>query len=210
VFVRFAGCNLRCAGWPCDTPHAIFPELYRKEWRILTAQEVLDEIAEVSSPYSRANVCFTGGEPFLQRHDDLKELTEGLSVQFHLVECFSNGTILYPDWAFESIHFVMDWKLPGSGEYGDESQIEKRGHNFTSFKNTSVVKFTIKDEADYVIALNMWHYFIKDSGIDVYAGVVWGTLDNEQLVDWILRDGLPWKLNVQVHNHIWDRSQRGI
>ena len=73
------------------------------------------------------------------------------------------------------------------------------------------IKFTIADEADYRLAKQYFaDYLVGRSGYKIFAGVVWGKLENQELVEWILRDGLPWNLNVQVHNHVWDRSMRGI
>lgn len=211
VFIRFGGCNLRCPLWPCDTQHAIDPK-YRAEWSKLTPAQVRD-IATGTHWGSRVDFCLTGGEPFLQQHEALKGLVFEL-LNHGTVECFSNGTIGYPGWAVNRVSFVMDWKLPGSGE---DSYNETRIENFdrlimSDMAEEHSIKFTIADRFDYDEAKHLyWSYrmAVRWPG-KVYAGVVWGQLENAELVEWIMHDQLPWYLNVQVHNHIWDRTQRGI
>jgi 7-carboxy-7-deazaguanine synthase len=212
TFVRFAGCNLRCPLWPCDTQHAIDPDKYRDEWKRYSADTLFEVLARSPWPH---NICLTGGEPFIQKHDELRKFVRLLKLNGYQVECFSNGTILYPEWALEDINFVMDWKLLGAGD-PTEVQQGSRASNLAKFigkfgRPGQVVKFTISDYADYMQALTFWHAELRRyKHIQVYAGVVWGKLSNDSLVRWMLDDKLPWKLNVQVHNHIWDRSQRAI
>lgn len=217
VFVRFGGCNLRCPGWPCDTPYAIDPAVYRNEWQARTPIELAAEVVRVAKNVQKYNVCLTGGEPFLQKNSDLEEFVKALRGIHGVydVECFSNGTLIYPKWAIEEIDFVMDWKLFGSGE---DAQDPKRIINLSNLSNlwsSDSVKFVIKDRTDYEQAKQLYQkYWTEyDCGINrvrVYYGVVWGALELKTLVEWVLEDGLPWFLNIQIHNYIWDRTQRGI
>jgi organic radical activating enzyme len=118
----------------------------------------------------------------------------------------------------------MDWKLPGSGEdFLDDKRIT---NNYLLTRRDSV-KFTISDQRDYETAKEVYEDYIirKDTRQtklvgtptraaevtpQVFAGVAWGKLANADLVKWMQHDGLPWRLNVQVHNYIWNREQRGI
>ena len=54
VFIRFAGCNLRCPF--CDTEFESFREM--------TADEIIEAIA----PFESRFVVLTGGEPTLRRN----------------------------------------------------------------------------------------------------------------------------------------------
>src|SRR4051794_1447265 len=101
TFLRTAGCNLRCPGWPCDTQHAIDPSIYNDSWQRQSPTAVALRVDPLV-----ANVCWTGGEPFLQPEVDLRELAQILWTADHEIECFSNGTIAYPDWAIEEIAFI--------------------------------------------------------------------------------------------------------
>ena len=66
IFIRFAGCNLRCTY--CDTSYALCSS---DASIFLTKEELLTKIA--SYPWKR--ITFTGGEPLLQ---PLQELCEEL------------------------------------------------------------------------------------------------------------------------------------
>jgi len=203
TFVRFAGCNLKCPGWPCDTPHAIDPRIFEKEQELLTVDQLLERIPE----WPR-NVCLTGGEPFLQKNDELKDLTEKLWQRQQNVEVFTNGTLEYPDWAINDIDFIMDWKLPGSGEAG--VNIGNRLKNLRRLKYEDMIKFVIKDRNDYLEAKEVYGRYKGETDALWSFGVVWGALENAELIEWVLRDKLDWRLNLQVHNYIWDRDKRGI
>jgi 7-carboxy-7-deazaguanine synthase len=207
VFVRFGGCNLRCPGWPCDTQHAIDPA-FRHEWTKLDVLDVTDRIVDVAGS-STTNICFTGGEPFLQRGIDLERLTQELTEKgFTTFEAFTNGTLEYPEWVFEWVHLIMDWKLPGSGEdYANEMRLKNLEH----FSEGDAVKFVCADEKDLDVAQDLWEEYLADRPyIETFYGVAWGKMENQDLVELVLKRNLPWRLNVQVHNHIWNREQRGI
>lgn len=214
VFVRFGGCNLRCPGWPCDTPHAIFPKEFRKEWKKVEPDDVYREILEAAKGLEWFNVCYTGGEPFLQKHEDLAELTELLrgNDRVEYIECFSNGTLEYPQWALDAVAFVIDWKLPGSGEYmvGEEERL-KNADRMIPYAWMNAVKFTIASRADYEAARQIYWNTLKPTDFMIFYGIVWNkNVTNSTLIGWVLEDKLPWIFTMQAHNHVWDRKKRGI
>jgi 7-carboxy-7-deazaguanine synthase len=213
VFTRFGGCNLRCPGWPCDTQHAIDPA-YRHEWDKLTPGQVGERVVTVSKVSGATYVTLTGGEPFLQPTAELETLVQFLTAEGFKVDCFSNGTLIYPWWAIDRIQFIMDWKLPGSGE-------TKFGPlNTNRFKNVKLlgeswqqqaVKYVIKDYTDYLAAKQLWEEWVKPRpNILPYYGRVWDCdVSDAQLVEWVMKDKLPWLLNRQEHNYIWPPNERG-
>jgi len=195
VFTRFAGCNLRCPGWPCDTPFAIDPERYRDQWKerspIALAEEVIEEAERVGAKY----VTLTGGEPWLQQNDEMDTLVSILSAHGLSIDCFSNGTRGYPQWAVDEIEFIMDFKLPGSGEalfgFTNPTRWENLQKLVLSPKQQSV-KFVIKDRNDYEIAKSLYYTNLPlFEGINIYYGAVWGEITTAELVDWVLGDNLP-------------------
>lgn len=211
TFVRFGGCNLRCPGWPCDTPHAIFADKYRQEWEKKSTEEVLVEIGQ----HPPRNICLTGGEPMLQPNVDIVNLVEALTDLQYNVEMFSNGTLAYPEQVVKYMDgIVLDWKLPGSGEYGVGNDVRKENMKLIAKRAYAhSIKFTIADKHDFDTAVHTWIDNIVPMAHkpEVFAGIVWDReMTNEHLVELILEHRLPWRLNVQVHNHVWDRSQRGI
>ena len=202
-FIRFGGCNLRCAGWPCDTQHAIDPKLYRHEW----IQHTVDEIMARVQPYPR-RVTLTGGEPFLQPMAEVVDLGVALHNAGYTTEVFTNGTILWPKWHIGAWQYIMDWKLAGSGE---DPYNANRFENLKRLSAVDAVKFVIKDEDDFKQAVHLWETYInRKSSVQVYYGAVWGAVEDKQLVEWAQRECLDWKLNVQMHNYIFNRDDRGI
>lgn len=227
VFLRFGGCNLRCNGWPCDTQHAIQPE-FRHDWKRYEVTELLDHVLDVADMSGAEMVTLTGGEPFLQKNSDLQELVEGFIHQAgFVVEAFSNGTIEYPDWAPRMINFIMDWKLPGS---------EEDPHNEIRFKNLEklnramkvrtfglgvatedvsqfqAIKFVCKDWDDLIYAHSLWDVHVKDqlSFLETFYSKVWdGGITDAELVEYVMKYKLPWRLNLQTHNLIWPANERG-
>ena len=57
-FVRFGGCNMECLGWPCDTPHAVKPELYMAEGGSYkrTPRELLDDSIRLRDETGRQRI----------------------------------------------------------------------------------------------------------------------------------------------------------
>ena len=212
-FVRFAGCNLRCPLWPCDSQFAIDPKLYRDEQRQVYPNVLAQEIIQMSKETGAQNICLTGGEPFLQNGESLEELVRVLarhSTSRFSIEAFTNGTYEIPEWAFElGIHPVMDWKLPGSGE---KTFLASRSRNVRQMQRNSMgcVKFTVKDVEDFSVAVQVYETMIKDFDVPVYVGAVWsdtwGPKDVLRLMK--LHKVSDWRLNVQVHNFIYGAQTR--
>lgn len=226
TFVRFGGCNLRCPGWPCDSPYAIFPKEYRSEWKEVNAEKLAADIVEMTYPGS--NICLTGGEPWLQNHEELAELIALLSIANRKVECFSNGTIEIPNWAFDLVSFVFDRKLASSGENLDKIRsfggINGADVFFTNLHRAfeagrASLKYTVTSLEDISEAIEdhekLCNPYISPEDIreklPVYVGAVWGKIREEDIADWLSRtDLVHWRLNVQVHKHIFDPEARGI
>lgn len=81
VFVRFAGCNIRCTY--CDTAYAL-KESDAEEF--LTKEELLSCIR--SYPWKR--ITFTGGEPLLQ---PLQEICDILGEEGYEINIETNGAV---------------------------------------------------------------------------------------------------------------------
>ena len=80
IFVRFAGCNLNCNY--CDTDDS----KSEKSGKLMTPQEVTDEINRIITPDCRA-ISFTGGEPSLY-----PEFISQVGRNFDFVGCERAGT----------------------------------------------------------------------------------------------------------------------
>jgi 7-carboxy-7-deazaguanine synthase len=214
-FVRFAGCNMRCPLWPCDTQHAIDPAIWRTNSRKVTADELAQAVIQMAEATGATNICLTGGEPFMQNNDELQRFVENLqfSEKTFTVEAFTNGSFEWPSWALQSIYFILDWKLAGSGEA--MTARDTRLLNARQMGTQDVIKFTIVDQEDFEEAVTWTEYFEAKSGTQYsplfYAGVVWNApMTNEDLIERILDNQLPWNLNVQIHKTIWSPDRTGV
>lgn len=83
VFIRFAGCNLRCP-W-CDTPNGRIAHIAKNKEQIV-------EYVKTKWPEANA-VCLTGGEPMLQVDESL---TIALIEAGYSIHMETNGTIPIP------------------------------------------------------------------------------------------------------------------
>jgi len=226
-FVRFAGCDMRCGGWPCDTPFASDPKQWAKIYYKKTVEELYQDIIAKYEETGAKNICFTGGEPFMQDNDLLDELFEMLDpdwkwsenedgnltlvnpseLKFN-IEAFSNGSFLYSNVALEYVEFMMDWKLDGSGE--GLTSLENRLRNAKKLMFGGI-KFVCKDEADFHQAIEIWNELkdVVDPSVRFWVGSASDVFPTSKLVEMVLSHKLPWSLNVQVHNYIWPANERG-
>jgi 7-carboxy-7-deazaguanine synthase len=212
-FVRFAGCNMRCPLWPCDTQHAIQPSIYGKPNGSYkrTPEELVGDIIEMARTTGARNICLTGGEPFQQPQEKMIKLIKLVPESMNL-ECFSNGSFLYPAIALKRIHFIMDWKLDGSGE--GQTALGNRLDNALGLKSTDAIKFVVTDENDLEQAKDVWNKLMgamqnTDKPL-FYVGAAWDRITVPEIQDFITKHQLPWLVNVQIHKYIWHPEMRGV
>lgn len=199
TFVRFGGCNLRCPGWPCDTLYAVLPE-FRKDWTDVTPEDVFEEVKAKGLHH----VCITGGEPLIQAPSQMIDLTERLWAEGYTIDLFTNGSKVLPEWTRPShVTVVLDYKLPGSGEYGSFNE-----ENWTRLAPNDAVKFVCKDRQDFMQAEAILLEHQRDlKFLHVYFGVAYGLLTEAALGGWLLGSLLAVnhrgvRLNIQTHKVI--------
>lgn len=210
TFVRFGGCNLRCPGWGvgklpdgtevpgCDTVFAVYPE-WRKTWAKLTPQEVF-----AKTPPKPSRICITGGEPLMQPKDEMEHYVDLLIRAGHVIDLFTNGTRPLPVWGTEdAVTVVMDWKMPGSGEYGKFDM-----NNLARLGTKDAIKFVVDGREDFETALECADVVADNSVAQIYFGCVWGKLAEGQLAQWVAAEFPTGKLNVQLHKLMWDPEER--
>lgn len=183
VFVRLTGCPLRCQY--CDTAYAFTGG----------AAMTIDEIVDKVSSYQAKYITVTGGEPLAQKqcHQLLKRLCD----LGYYVSLETSGAINIS--AVDSrVVKVVDIKTPGSGEE------EKNNYeNVSLVKSTDQVKFVICDQDDYE-----WSkLFIRQHQLDKKCQVLFSPshdqLEAGLLADWILKDNLPVRMQIQLHKYLW-------
>ncbi len=191
TFVRLSRCNLRCR-W-CDTPQAF------EGGEVLRRADVLAQALSFGTPL----VELTGGEPLLQDAAIplMKELCDaGRTV---LLETSGERDISRVD---PRVHRIVDFKAPGSGECA-----RNRWANVELLTRSDEVKLVLADRADYEWATEVLEeHRLAERTHAVLLSPVWGELDPQELVAWVLRDRLPVRVQIQTHKVIWGSEAEGV
>ncbi|MBK9596658.1 MAG: 7-carboxy-7-deazaguanine synthase QueE [Rhodocyclales bacterium] len=188
VFVRLTGCPLRCA-W-CDTDYAF------SGGETMTLGEVLVEVAR----HGARQVCVTGGEPLAQKA--CLPLLAALCDAGYSVSLETSGALDIAQ-VDARVSRIMDLKAPASGE-ADRNHWE----NLDRLNAGDEIKIVLADEADYDWAKSVLAARRLDAICPVLLSPVAGKLDAKRLAEWVLRDKLPVRVQLQLHKLIWG-SERG-
>jgi 7-carboxy-7-deazaguanine synthase len=189
VFVRLTGCPLRC-GY-CDTAYAFH------EGKTRLIADVLAEVAKHQTRY----VCVTGGEPLAQK-SCLNLLTQLCDADYS-VSLETSGAIDISE-VDARVSRIMDIKTPGSLE------MEKnRWENLALLNSKDEVKFVITSEFDYTWSKALLAEKALDKICPVLLSPSFTDISPAQLAEWILRDQLPVRMQVQLHKVIWGET-RGV
>jgi 7-carboxy-7-deazaguanine synthase len=202
IFVRLTGCNLRCT-W-CDTAYAFHGGTK------MEIEEVLGRVAELAAPSPRILVELTGGEPLLQ--PECVPLAEQLLAAGHTVMIETSGERPVATLPREVVK-IVDVKCPDSGEGGTF-----RMENLQAVDAKDEIKFVISSRRDYEFAraFTAEHDLAQRVGHVLFSPVnpdplgSWPGLEARALAEWILADGLPVRLGMQIHKFIWDPAARGV
>lgn len=193
AFVRLTGCNLRCR-W-CDTAYAHEGG---------TARSLDDIVADIAEKV-RATGCrlaeITGGEPLLQ--GQTPELSSRLAALGLTVLVETNGSLDISILPPEAIA-IVDMKGPSSGE----AQRMDLG-NLSRLRSRDEVKFVLADRQDWEHMLSLMPLIDTARNV-VNASPLYGALAPAELAQWILKNRLHVRLNLQQHKHIWPPDARGV
>ncbi|HEY6094985.1 MAG TPA: 7-carboxy-7-deazaguanine synthase QueE [Gallionellaceae bacterium] len=183
VFVRLTGCPLRCTY--CDTAYAF------SGGETMTLQAILEQVASFPTRY----VTVTGGEPLAQK--SCLSLMRALCDAGYLVSLETSGA-LDVSAVDERVMRVVDIKTPASGE-----QAKNRWDNLQHLKAQDEIKFVLCDEADYQWARQVMQERDLTSKCEVLFSPAQGQLSPTDLADWILRDRLQVRMQLQLHKILW-------
>jgi 7-carboxy-7-deazaguanine synthase len=205
IFVRLAGCNLRCS-W-CDSEYT-FTGGYK-----LTEDEVVAQIEKLA-PVKL--VEFTGGEPLLQERELIPLIERLLGTGYELmIETSGERPV---ENVPKAVHKIIDVKCPGSGEAG-----RFRMTNLASLTERDELKFVITNRDDYEFARD----FIRTNALESRGAQLLLSpafsktpslerstanclLDPRELVEWMLVDGLNARLSLQIHKYVWEPQKKGV
>ncbi len=188
VFIRLTGCPLRCA-W-CDTEYAF------SGGETLTLGDIMIEVAK----HGARQVCVTGGEPLAQKA--CLPLLSVLCDAGYSVSLETSGALDISS-VDPRVSRIMDLKAPASGEAD-----KNRWDNLAHLNAGDEIKIVLAGEADYAWAKSVLAARRLDAICPVLLSPVAGKLEPKQLADWVLRDRLPVRVQLQLHKIIWG-AERG-
>jgi 7-carboxy-7-deazaguanine synthase len=219
VFVRLTACPLRCSY--CDTAYAF------KEGRRSTVREVSAEVRRLAAGVGsgggtrhRPLVEVTGGEPLAQPAalPLMRALCDdGFTVLLETSGALDIGPV------DTRVHRIMDLKCPASGECN-----RNRWENLAQLKQTDEIKFVISTREDYAWAKEQVARHDLASLCPVLFSPVSALepsqrdpslkpapagqrpLTRRELAECVLADGLPVRLQLQMHKFIWPPAQKGV
>ncbi len=183
VFVRLTGCPLRCNY--CDTTYAF------SGGQTMTQDAILAEVARHGAHY----VTVTGGEPLAQKN--CLSLLQALCDAGYEVSLETGGALDVSGVDVRVVK-VLDIKTPASGE------VEKNlWGNLEHLQPHDEIKFVLCDEADYQWAKQVLQERELAKRCAVLFSPAQGQLAAKDVAEWILRDRLPVRLQVQLHKLLW-------
>ncbi len=190
AFVRLTGCHLRCTY--CDSEYAF----YAGNW--MTVDNIIARVAEFGLPL----VEITGGEPLLQ--PACRPLAQALLDAGYTVLCETSGSLPI-DRLPAGVIKIMDLKCPSSGE------VERNDWtNIAKLQPHDEVKFVVGDREDFDWAVGVIaQYGLADRCVLLMAPV-FGEIEPRQLAEWIMKQRLPVRFQLQMHKFIWDPAAMGV
>ena len=184
VFVRLTGCPLRCQY--CDTAYAF------DGGELMELDTIKAVLEEVGCGY----VTVTGGEPLAQ--PNCLPLLEQLCDSGYNVSIETSGAMSI-EQVDKRVSIVMDLKTPASKEV-DKNRYE----NIAFLKPADQVKFVICDEKDYIWSkAQLDRYDLVAKVNEILFSPSFEEIEPVQLAEWILRDKLKIRMQMQLHKQIW-------
>jgi 7-carboxy-7-deazaguanine synthase len=184
IFIRLTGCPLRCQY--CDTTYAFKGG---KKYDFLT---ILNKVQE----FNCSRICITGGEPLAQPGS--YELLTFLSDHHYQLSLETSGArdIKNID---KRVMIVMDLKTPDSLE-----ESKNLYENINYLKPGDQIKFVICSHEDYLWSKNILATYSIPKDVDILFSPSWNQLKPEELAEWILKDQLNVRFQIQLHKILWE------
>jgi 7-carboxy-7-deazaguanine synthase len=184
VFVRLTGCPLRCQY--CDTAYAF------NGGEMIDIPAVLEQVAAYDARY----VTVTGGEPLAQ--PACLPLLGALCDAGYETSLETSGA-LDIGGVDARVARIVDLKTPGSKE-----SHRNRWENIPLLTHRDQVKFVICDANDYAWAREVTEKHDLTGRVgEVLFSPSHTELPAAQLAEWILRDRLRVRMQIQLHKVLW-------
>ena len=190
IFIRLTYCNLRCTY--CDTEYAFY------KGKDMEIYEIIEELQQ----WNCQLIEVTGGEPLFQ--DECINLLDELLKENYEVTLETGGSLPICNVP-EKVIKIVDFKCPSSGM--------KKNNLWSIVDDLQIhdeVKFVIGNRKDYEWTKEkITEYFLNEK-CTVLVSPIFNKIDPKIIVEWILADSLPVRMQIQIHKYIWNPSSKGV
>ena len=189
VFIRLTYCNLRCSY--CDTEDSFY------EGSDMSIQDIIKKV----KTYDCQLVEITGGEPLLQKESI--DLMQEFIKQNYTVMLETGGSLPIKDVPKEVIK-IIDFKCP-------TSEMEKKNDwsIIDDMAEHDEIKFVIGNRQDYKWSKEKINNYKLENKTILFSPVH-NVLDSKKLSNWILKDNLRVRVQIQLHKYIWGSDTKGV
>ena len=190
IFIRLTYCNLRCTY--CDSEYTFH------DGNNMSINDILETIKQ----YSCKLVEVTGGEPLVQK-ECITLLKKLVDLDYEVL-LETSGSLTIKDVPKQVIN-IIDFKCPSSG-------MKKKNHwdNINYLKPNDEVKFIIEDREDYEWAKMKIRQYNLNKKSKILMSPSYNKIEEKEIAEWILRDNLNVKFQIQLHKIIWKDTDRGV
>ena len=190
IFIRLTYCNLRCSY--CDTEYAFYDG---------KDMEITDIMSEIKR-WDCNLVEVTGGEPLFQ--EECIDLLNELVNSNYEVMLETGGSLSISDVPKKVVK-IVDFKCPSSG------MVKKNLWSIVDdLQAHDEVKFVIGNREDFDWAKDRITEYSLDKICTLLFSPTFGEIDPQQIVEWILAENLPVRMQLQMHKMIWSPEEKGV
>tara|TARA_B110000263_G_C15216010_1_gene467565 strand:- start:223 stop:717 length:495 start_codon:yes stop_codon:yes gene_type:complete len=163
------------------------------------------EITDIMSEIKRWDcnlVEVTGGEPLFQ--DECIDLLNELVNSNYEVMLETGGSLSISDVPKKVVK-IVDFKCPSSG------MVKKNLWSIVDdLQANDEVKFVIGNREDFDWAKDRITEYSLDKICTLLFSPTFGEIDPQQIVEWILAENLPVRMQLQMHKMIWSPEEKGV
>ena len=183
IFIRLSGCPMRCHY--CDTAYAF------QGGSMMGMDDIMSSIKKYDTRY----VTVTGGEPLAQK--EVLILLKTLADSDYEVSLETGGGLSIKE-VDPRVKIILDIKTPESGE-------EKKNHweNLEVINSKDEIKFVLCSRGDYEWAKQILDQYQLTEKCEILFSPVYQKLNATDLGNWILKDQLHVRMQIQLHKLLW-------
>ena len=190
IFIRLTYCNLRCSY--CDTEYAFY------DGKDMEIAHIMSEIQQ----WDCNLVEVTGGEPLFQ--EECIDLLHELINSNYEVMLETGGSLSISNVPKKVIK-IVDFKCPSS------KMVKKNLWSIVDdLQAHDEVKFVIGNREDFDWAKDKITEYSLDKICTLLFSPTFGEIDPQLIVEWILADNLPVRMQMQMHKMIWSPEEKGV